>query len=76
MKQYDLTVKVQEHGMSKIETKTSKVILSDKDNVKEFAQMMYGCWYDVLRVDYEECDEIHISKTYLIEQAYKMIHFT
>jgi hypothetical protein len=76
MKQYNLTVDVQEHGISKIETKTCKVILSNKDNVEEYAQMMYGCWYDVLRVEYEECEEIHISKTYLIEQAYKLVRFT
>ena len=75
MKQYDLTVEVKEHGMSKVEIKRCKIILSDKDNVEEYAQMMYGCWYDVLRVEYEECEEIHISKTYLIEQAYNLIRF-
>lgn len=75
MKQYDLTVEVKEHGMSKVEIKKSKIILSDKDDVKEFAQMMYGCWYDVLKIEYEECETISISKTYLIEEAYKMINF-
>lgn len=75
MKQFDLTVKVQEHGMSKIETKICKIILSDNDNINEFAQMMYGCWYDVLKVEYQECETIHVSKTYLIEEAYKMINF-
>ena len=75
MKQYDLTVKLKEHGAEKIEIKTCKIVLSDKDNVEEFALMMYGCWYDVLIIDYKECELISISKTYLIEEAYKMINF-
>ena len=75
MKQYDLTVELKEFSMSDVQIKKCKIIISDKDNVEELAQMMYGCWYDIVSVSYEECDEIIISKTYLIEEAWKMINF-
>ena len=75
MKQYDLTVELKEQGMTKIQFKKCKIVLSDKDNVEEIAQMIYGCWYDILSISYEECDEIIISKNYLIEQAWKLIRF-
>lgn len=75
MKHYDLTVTLRSFLDDNVQTKKCKVILSDKDDVKEFAEMLYGCWNYISEVKYEECEEIHVSKTYLAEEAYKMVRF-
>lgn len=75
MKQYDLIVVLKKHGETKAEIEKCKIILSDNEDVKESVNMLYGSFYNIISFYYCECDTIHISKKYLIEQAFRMVRF-
>ena len=74
MRIYNVTTVLKEpFSKDKEQVKKDTVILSDSDDLKEFVQMMYGCWFDIVKFDYEEADVIHISKSYIKQEALKMI---
>lgn len=75
MKIYDLTVLLKKHGETEIEVEKCKIILSNNEDVKESVNMIYGSFYDIMSYEYKECDTIYISKKYLIEQDFKIVHF-
>ena len=73
MRIYNITTIVKEHSKAKEQIKKDTVILADNDDLKEFVQMMYGCWFDVVKFDIEEANVVHISKNYIKQEALKVI---
>ena len=73
MRIYNITTIVREHSKAKEQFKKDTVILADNDDLKEFVQMMYGCWFDIIRFDAEEANMVHISKNYIKQEAFKSI---
>jgi hypothetical protein len=73
MRIYNITTIVKEHSKAKEQVKKDTVILADQDNLNEFVQMMYGCWFDIIRFDAEEANMVHISKNYIKQEALKVM---
>lgn len=73
MRIYNITTIVKEHSKAKEQVKKDTVILADNDNLSEFVQMMYGCWFDVINFEYEEANMVHISKNYIKQEALKVM---
>lgn len=73
MRIYNITTIVKEHSKDKEQVKKDTVILADNDDLNEVVQMMYGCWFDVVKFDYEEANMVHISKNYIKQEALKVI---
>ena len=71
MRIYNITTIVK--GNSKEQVKKDTVILADNDDLNEFVQMMYGCWFDIVKFDYEEANIVHISKNYIKQEALKIM---
>jgi len=68
MKAYNVKTRLKKHG-ERIWDRCEKVmILSDEDDLDEFVQMTYGCWYEIISFDSEEI-QVGISKTYLREEV-------
>lgn len=75
MKSYKVTTILQKHGNTDVEQVDDIIVLSDKDDINEFIQMAYGCFYDVIDTKIEDIDPVLISKTYLVEQAKHLIRW-
>jgi hypothetical protein len=73
MRIYNITTIVKEHSKAKEQVKKDTVILADNDDLAEFVQMMYGCWFDVISFEYEEANMVHISKNYIKHEALKVM---
>jgi len=73
MRIYNTTTIVKEHSKAKEQIKKDTVILADDDDLNEFIQMMYGCWFDVVSFEYEEANMVHISKNYIKQEALKVM---
>ena len=73
MRIYNITTIVKEHSKAKEQIKKDAVILADNDDLNEFIQMMYGCWFDVISFEYEEANMVHISKNYIKQEALKVM---
>ena len=73
MRIYNITTIVKEHSKAKEQIKKDTVILADNDDLNEFIQMMYGCWFDVISFEYEEANMVHISKNYIKQEALKVM---
>jgi hypothetical protein len=73
MRIYNITTVVREHSKAENQVKKDTVILADNDDLKEFVQMMYGCWFDVISFEYEEANMVHISKNYIKQEALKVM---
>jgi hypothetical protein len=73
MRIYNITTIVKEHSKTKEQVKKDTVILANNDDLKEFVQMMYGCWFDVISLEYEEANMVHISKNYIKQEALKVM---
>jgi hypothetical protein len=73
MRIYNITTIVKEHSKAKEQIKKDTVILADNDDLNEFIQMMYGCWFDVISFEYEEANMVHISKNYIRQEALKVM---
>lgn len=68
MKAYNVKTRLKKHGERIWSICEEVMILSDEDDLDEFIQMTYGCWYDVISFDSEEV-QVGISKTYLREEV-------
>jgi len=73
MRIYNIITIVKEHSKAKEQVKKDTVILADNDDLDEFIQMMYGCWFDVISFEYEEANMVHISKNYIKQEALKVM---
>ena len=73
MKVYKVTTRLKELSNSKVETKEDTVVLANDDDLYDFVQMMYGCWFDILDFEYEEGDSVHISKNFIKQEALKIM---
>ena len=78
MRIYNVTTTVEEYrlvnGLMKKTLKEMKdtLILSDDDDLDEFVHMLYTD-YIIVKFDYEEARNVHISKSYIEQEALKMI---
>ena len=50
-------------------------LIDDRDDIDEFIQMCYGCWYDIKVLSIEQIDEeiIHLSKNLMRTHAREII---
>lgn len=55
------------------EIKETTMILGKEDELEEMVQMAYGSWFDILNYEFEEGNQIMVSKNYLIEEAKKLM---
>jgi hypothetical protein len=73
MKALKIVAQLREHGESETIERTAYMVLSDRDYPAEFVEMMWGSWYDIISYQTEDV-EIHISKTYIKENAINLIN--
>ena len=74
MKSYKVKTKVKDVAYDKEETIEEILILGDNDDLAEFVQMSYGSWNDIISFESEEV-KVSVSKTYIAEEAMKMVRF-
>lgn len=77
MRPFKVITTLKRHHDSKILILEDIFILGNGDDLEEQLQMNYGCWFDIVKFDYELIapTRVHISKTYLIEQAKELVKF-
>jgi len=72
MKSYNVKTTVKKYGNTNEEVFEKVMIIGDSDELDEFIQMTYGCWYEIISFDSEEV-QVGISKTFIKEEAMKLI---
>ena len=72
MKSYNVKTTVKKYGNTNEEVFEEVMILGDSDELDEFIQMTYGCWYNVISFEFDRII-VGISKTFIKEEAMKLI---
>jgi hypothetical protein len=75
MRIYNVSVLLRDYPSAPEETVKVTIILGKDDSLSDYIYMIYGTWHDVVGFEYEDANLIHISKSFIAEEAMKLIRF-
>ena len=69
MKVFNIKVLLQPYGEGEKFTEEYTEIFDETDSVETCVRMKYGFSHDILKIEFEEVEKIHISQTFLRKES-------
>jgi hypothetical protein len=72
MRVYNVTTTVKEYSLDVEQVMRDIIVLSDDENLHEVVYMLYPS-YIIVEIDYHPVRNVHITKSYIAQEALKMV---